>query len=218
MSDQNDDPSIPRLYVEGESDYHFIGHLCTKHGITHNWKVEPKTGYGNVIDAAKSAFTARQGPPVGIVVDANGDFGRRWSNIVNQFSEPDDKLPIPVSIPESPDPSGTVIEQGGSLPRVGIWVMPDNKSPGDLETFAIAMVPEEDEVWPLARTYIDGVPEDRSERFSDRVDRATLYAWIATGKKPPYLGLAVKNDELDWQAPNCHAFIAWLERLFTDGD
>ncbi len=214
MSATEDDQKRSRLFVEGESDYHFVGHLCHKHKMKARWLTEAKTGYSNVIAAAKAAFTERDGPPVGIVVDADRDFANRWSDIVSEFSRPDPQLRVPVPIPQSPDPRGTVVEQSGGLPRVGIWVMPDNGSPGDLETFAVQMIPDRDEVWPLAQDYIDGIPDDRAKRFGCRSDRATLYAWIATGKKPPYLGLAVKNEELNWQTPNCKAFVAWLGKLF----
>ena len=67
----------------------------------------------------------------------------------------EDHFDLP-ELPDQPEPSGTIIE--GRL-RIGIWLMPDNRSTGELEDFVGSMIPSGDPVWPLSEAYIDGIPE-----------------------------------------------------------
>ena len=54
-----------------------------------------------------------------------------------------------------PDRTGTIIDNS---PRVGVWMMPDNASCGELENLIEKMIPCTDAVWPLSKAYIDGIP------------------------------------------------------------
>ena len=57
-----------------------------------------------------------------------------------------------------PDRDGTIILETEDLPRVGVWLMPDNESAGELEDFVARMIPGDDPVWPLSESYIEGIP------------------------------------------------------------
>jgi hypothetical protein len=91
----------------------------------------------------------------GIVVDADhpkaadpdDGFRRRWV----QVSENLRNLGYS-DVPEEPDPSGTVVGANQSdRPWVGVWMMPDNRSPGKLEDFAQRLVKAGDEgLWDYA--------------------------------------------------------------------
>ena len=92
--------------------------------------------------------------------------------------------------------SGTVIQGGDQMPRIGIWLMPDNGSDGELEDFLVTMLPEGDPIWPRTVAYVDGIPE-RDRKFKEgKVLRAQLHAWLATRREPRPSGRAIRTGDL----------------------
>ena len=143
---------------------------------------------------------------VGILLDANGDPQSKWQAVSDRLRD------AGVTAPKAPAPGGTIIE---GLPRVGVWVMPDNQSPGELEDFIERMIPSSDRVWPLSKAYIDGIPlEDR--KFADgKVLRAKVHAWLATRASPRRMGTAIGAGDLDLGEANSGRFVDWLRNLFS---
>ena len=119
-----------------------------------------------------------------------------------------------VHIPNSPEASGTVIAGGDGKPRIGVWMMPDNGSTGELEDFVVQMIPLGDQVWPLSQRYIAEIPEPA---FSPtKTLRAQLYAWLAARKDPRHMSLAIQARDLHVDGELCQRFVAWLAKLFRE--
>ena len=205
------DNNKPLLLVEGLSDFHFVKHICKESDLSFDWKIESHNGINSVLAQLKAASMNRGDPQIGVVVDADGDIKDRWSNIIGQLRDLGDSDP-------KMDPNGTIIDRGDGLPRAGIWIMPDNESPGELEDLVIEMIPGDDVVWPLSKAYVDSIPEDNREFQSGKIDRAKLYAWLAVRKKPPHIGAAIGTGDLDICTARCKTFVTWLKRLYDDGD
>ena len=72
---------------------------------------------------------------LGVVVDADDKFPSRWARI-KRFSK--------ANFPAVPDniPSDGLILKNTDGKRFGAWIMPDNKSPGMLETFCHPLIPD----------------------------------------------------------------------------
>ena len=91
---------------------------------------------------------------VGILADANTYPDRRWQAIADRLRKANFEPPAAL------DRDGTVIE---GTRRVGIWLMPDNWLPGELEDFIKELIPADDRVWPRAqivyRRYPRGGPQ-----------------------------------------------------------
>ena len=68
------------------------------------------------------------------------------------------KLGYP-NVPESPSADGTVLPATGSLARIGVWLMPDNESPGILEDFLARLVAGDDPLLPRAEKAVESLPE-----------------------------------------------------------
>ena len=93
--------------------------------------------------------------------------GRTW-RYRNVF--PDRHTVFPPSttgIPEEPAPDGTVVTQSGK-PRIGVWLMPDNRVPGMLEDFVEFLVPEKDPLLSCAKEAVDLIPA-KAESLLSRV-------------------------------------------------
>jgi hypothetical protein len=156
----------------------------------------------------------------GIVVDADhpkaadpdDGFRRRWVQVRENLRN------LGYSdVPEEPDPSGTVVGANQSdRPWVGVWMMPDNRSPGKLEDFAQRLVKAGDEkLWDYAGQAAAGAPS-QGARFAPK-DQAkahvhTFLAWHEVPGVP--MGLAITKKFLDADSPDARSFVAWLCRLY----
>ncbi len=148
---------------------------------------------------------------MGILVDADDDVDARWQSVTRRLKQARAGLQIP---PE-PDPNGTVLDENPQdrIPRIGIWMMPNNESPGELEDFIARMIPGGDAVWPLSKKYIASIPQSERKFTLKKELRAQVHAWLATRERPRPIGTAIGTRDLKAEA-NSQKFINWLQRLF----
>lgn len=148
---------------------------------------------------------------LGILVDANDNLTARWNAVADRLRR------VGYQPPASPDPAGTVIPGNPRIPgrpRIGVWLMPDNTSTGELEDFVAQMIPGEDPVWPLSQRYIEGIPAADRKFAAHKTLRAQIHAWLAARKDPRQMGLAIRACDLDVDGRLCQKFVAWLTSLF----
>ena len=221
--------SAPRvLLVEGQDDKHMIWQLCNRDPSfsvrreeyemwveTYNPRTEfeiiEKVSRKRLLDSIPIEVDRPGRQVLGIIMDADDDVSNSWIDIITGFSGTEIKLP------ESPATTGIIVNpgtrsSGAPLPRIGIWLMPDNESKGELEDLALNMIPSNDATWKLSQSYIDSIPYPR--KFGDKIDKAKLYAWLATRKEPSRMGAAVGAGDLDASIPVCTDLLAWLADLF----
>lgn len=195
------------LLVEGQNDKHVVIHIRQRSQSVSDFHIEDKGG----IEALNQTIGAEIDVPgrqvVGILIDANDNAQARWASVVRRLS--DEAIQAPVK----PSPDGTVIYTKGK-PRVGIWLMPDNESPGELEDFVAQMLPVDDSVWPLSKRYINDIPEAQRKFPEGKTLRAQLHAWLAAREDPRQMGSAITRRDLEIDGALCQKFIAWLEELF----
>ena len=164
-----------------------------------------KKGFPNLEVAIGPEIKAPGRIVVGILADANDYPDRRWQAIADRLRNANFEPPPAL------EPDGTIIED---TPRVGIWLMPDNRSADELEDFIERLIPTGDPVWPLAQAYINGIPT-ADRKFSDgKVQRARIHAWLAARAEPRKMGGAIGAGDLDATLPPAIAFTAWLRELF----
>ena len=146
---------------------------------------------------------------IGFLVDADDNPMARWDAVSNRLRN------AGVDAPGTPDSSGTIIDATDEIPRVGVWMMPDNQSRGELEDFVAEMIPDNDPVWPLSRDYVRRIPDEHREFAEHKTSTAELYAWLATREDPRRMGEAIRDRYLDIDGALCTRFTDWLERLFV---
>lgn len=200
-------PSSDRvLLVEGPDDKHVIRHLRDRHQLNPTFSISDKGNIDKVLDSINPEIKTPGRLAVGILVDANDDLKARWKAITDRLRKAN------IQAPSSPDPTGTIIE---CRPRIGIWLMPDNSMPGELENFVIHMIPDGDPIWPQSQRYIDSIPEADRKFSQGKTQRAQLHAWLATREDPRKMGLAIGVCDLNISGTLCQDLIAWLKRLFA---
>lgn len=194
------------LIVEGINDKHVVIHICERQGIISQFAIHNADGISELLMAISPQITARGRKVLGIIADSDECVERRWQAIRGRLLKEDIKLP------QSPCRNGTIVNTNGK-PRVGVWLMPDNVNPGELEDFVSEMIPDNDPVWPRSQSYIDGIPQDE-RKFKGKVQRAKVYAWLATREKPGFMGQAIDRKDLDVNGVLCQRFVGWLTELF----
>ena len=207
-------PGRKRLMVEGSDDVHVMKHICGNHGIPHLDEVKP---YGNVERLLKAIpvqvkISKDEGDVLGIVLDADKDLGNRWLSVRTRLIQAgfqEERVPL------QPDPVGTVLGpcRHPVLPKVGIWVMPNNSTAGILEDFLQFLVPQPNALFEHATESVNSVPEQRF-RAVDR-SKALIHTWLAWQSTPglPY-GTAISAKFLEPDVPEARILAGWLKRLF----
>ena len=145
---------------------------------------------------------------VGILVDANDNLAARWEEVMGGLQH---AAAEELHAPREPDPAGVII---ASRPRIGIWLLPNNESPGELEDLVAAMIPKDDTVWPLSEAYVDGIPTTERKFKQGKTLRAKVHSWLATREEPRKMGSAIGAQDLDVTLPHAVRFVDWLRRLY----
>jgi len=198
-------PPKKLLIVEGVDDEHVVRHLQRRKLPTVQFEISAKGGIDNVLKAVGLEIKVSGRVALGILVDANNNLNNRWRAVSDRLKNVD--IPAPAALPRA----GAII---GEAPRVGVWAMPDNRSPGALEDFVQQMIPDDDPVWPLARKFIGDIPEDERKFTSGKRSKAELRAWLATRETPGLMGTAIGIGDLKTDGKLCIDFLKWLENLF----
>lgn len=204
------------LIVEGNDDEHVVWHIADKDGSTLEFSIlPPKRGIDPLLKAIERDIKVAGREAIGILADANDDRDARWQAVTDRIR----RAGLGIEPPAHPDPAGTIIPGAARRPRVGIWLMPDNQSPGELEDFVAAMIPDGDPVWPRAETYISEIIRDipmPPRKFTEKkVQKAKVHAWLAARENPRPMGAAIGARDLGVDVPLCQSFADWLQRLFA---
>lgn len=147
---------------------------------------------------------------LGVVIDADVSLPSRWSELRKTLTAAGYS-----AVPTLPSEQGTVIEPPveSILPRVGIWLMPDNRNSGILEDFLRFLVPEDCRLFTHAQTVMANLPEKRFSPVAET--KALIHTWLAWQKDPGRpLGQSITAKFMDAGVPQVDTFIEWLRRLF----
>ena len=196
------------LLVEGQDDKHIVWRLKERSSPNLEFSIRAAGTVEKCIAAIVPEMQVADRKVLGVLVDADIHPQKRWNEVRSRFLE------AGITVPKRPDLGGTVIDTGRS-PRAGIWLMPDNKSAGEIENFIREMIPQRDPVWPLSQNYINAIPVKHQQFRQRKLLRAQLYAWLATRKLPGRTGAAIKAGDLNSQAANSKQFVAWLQAVFA---
>ena len=204
-----------KLLVEGDKDKRVIPYLMEANGIP--WGKPPPV-FIHQLDGFQGMV--RQGvieielkvsglEALGIIADANSDAGQTWKSLRNRCRG---------SFPELPDelPATGLIHENESGLKLGVWLMPDNRSHGMMETFLTYLVPDNNN--PVLRYAESARDEARTlgAPYKDvQADKAKIYTWLAWQDPPGWpLHNAVMERLLDPRSVHAAAFVGWFRSLF----
>ena len=193
------------LLVEGIDEKKIVESLCDTRQDFPDFYIEDKEGFDKLKKSIEAEVRAPNRSVVGILVDANDNLSGRWDSIRHQLEKSGIKAPNRLQ------KDGIVIR---GRPQVGVWIMPDNCSTGELEHFVRFLIPPNDPVWRRAEEYICGIPECDRRFKPQKSMRAKVHAWLATREEPRRIGQAIRSRDLDAGAPQAGTFVDWLHQLF----
>lgn len=202
------------LLVEGTDDEHVLKHICGNRGIPHLDEVEKYGGIEKLLESlgVRLSLLNGEGDVIGIVIDADTDISPRWQSIRDRIINIGYQ-----NVPDQPDPDGTILDPpaGTYLPRLGVWIMPNNQTGGILEDFLRFLVPQPNILFDHAKVSVAAIPEGE-RRFKQLYEpKAVIHTWLAWQEEPgrPF-GTAISACFLDPNVPEVDVLVAWLKRLF----
>ncbi len=205
------------LLVEGKDDLRVIPELIEANGVNWGRKNNPVVyirdydGYQNLLDrdTISTELQASGLSALGIMIDADNDPAGRWQSIRNAILNiiPD----IPNILPEEglihPAPNGV---------KLGIWIMPDNRMRGMLETFLAYMIPDgKDALWQFAQQVTQSAKSQGAVFTDAHFDKANIYTWLAWQEPPGrQLHQAVMERILNPKHQKAEKFVTWFKTLY----
>ena len=201
------------VLVEGKDDEHVIKHLWGKRGLPPCLTVLPHESVERLLEAIPVRLkAANNGEEIGIVLDADDNLQDRWEQVRHHL------LGLSyLNVPANPSPSGTIINApaDSQLPRVGVWLMPDNQMRGILEDFLALLVPANSALFERVKRTVAEIPDEERLFPAVAAPKALIHTWLAWQEKPGLpLGTAITAQFLDPFNPNADRFVAWLRELF----
>jgi hypothetical protein len=205
-----------QLYVEGKNDLHITVQLLMQ--VTPGTDDRPpfyvteKSGKDNILSKPKFIQTVLDAETVraaGFVLDADDNADARWASIRNRLAAIDSTISADL-------PATGLIHTLPEGKRVGVWIMPDNRSSGAIEALCAQMIPSEQlSVWDYTDTAImtakkRGATWNPKDRDKARVH--SYLAWQDQPGKPP--GQAIQAKLLDGQSAAAKPYIDWVLELF----
>lgn len=208
-----------KIILEGRTDAIVVGHLCELHNLLPVGYTEKNRRkfavlmYGDTKRkvAIETTIDLSGMERIGIVIDIDEkNRADRWKSIKG-ILEGKTYTDLPNELPKE----GYEITQEG-LPKIGIWMMPDNESEGSLEHFYETMIDKDDALLSRAKLSVEGILNDDLQVFNpNEKQKAILYTWLAWQDKPPTsLGVAMEMKRVDINAPLALRFISWMRRTF----
>jgi hypothetical protein len=205
-----------RLFVEGPDDLHTAIHVLARNG--YDWDDESKVrphvdSLGGVTKLLESlpVILKSSYERVGLVIDANASLSDRWAQLKARAASAGTELPV------SPHPEGTIVSGLSPGSRLGVWLMPDNSSPGSLESFLSRLVPADDPCW----AYADEAASEARRRGARCPEKdhlkSQLHTWLAWQEESglPF-GTALRARVFQHDSQDALRFVSWFRRLFED--
>jgi hypothetical protein len=212
-------PKPKQLLVEGKNDRHVIWALCEQYQLPEEFSVEvpeedgvDQQGIDVLLRGLPDRLKQETLQTLGIVVDADQELQGRWNSLCDRLrfnGYPD----LPTNLPDA----GLICPSPNlRLPKLGIWLMPNNQLPGMLEDFVACLVPPEDALLARARAILAELEAAELHRYSlVHRPKALIHTWLAWQDKPGMpMGQAITAKVLHKDAELAQRFVTWLHHLF----
>jgi hypothetical protein len=203
----------PRLLLgEGVTDLVVVNSICDRYGIPDDWyEYENLGGIKRLLDDLPSIMRESDRRYIAVVLDADQNPSGRWQSLRDRLRER-----VGYELPPSPTPGGTIVQSADpQRPVLGVWMMPDNSSPGMVEDFLRTLVRPDDTLFQRAVRTVARIPV-AERRFSPlHLTKARMYTWAAWQEDPgTALGNIIKRGELDATAAPAQALCDWIRKIF----
>lgn len=206
-----------QLIVEGTDDLFAVVGLMQSHCDWPRAKeeapvwVEPAGGVDPILESGflSAYLKMREIRSLGVVLDADEHASGRYQSIRDQCSQ------LFPNMPQSMPREGLIVtDEGGK--RFGVWIMPDNASPGTLEVFLKYLVPAGfQSLWNHAEVAVDHARTLGATVKEADIPKAHMHTLLAWQDEPGQrFGVAITKSVLDPNSPHAQPFVAWFKNLY----
>ena len=214
------------LLVEGSVDLHVLAHIFKAHGHECKIIIREQEGidkvkkrldeniFDNLLEDLPVELKGSEVVALGIIVDADLDVKARWQSLANKLKDLEYE-----NVPDLPKATGTICTNK-DLPKIGVWLMPDNTLPGMLEDFVKLLVPDEQKgLMQRAEEAVESIPKAERQFItenSDKTAKAQIHTYLAWQSRPgvPY-GIAIREKFLKADSPQTVDLMNWIKELFN---
>lgn len=216
------------ILVEG-NDLHVVLQVCMKHGLTgllkgfqdkkdfeKNFAIKSNRseaiGKKELLLLISDALQTPDLQALGIVLDADQSVDSTWQAVHSKL----EKFGY-TNLPAAPDVDGTIIiGRSQDLPKVGVWIMPDNQSPGEIEDFFLQLIDNKDFRLNRAQKVVGELIAEKPDfRLDLNRAKAEAHTWLAWQEEPGKpMGLAIKSNWVNAEHPLAARFANWFSQLF----
>lgn len=197
------------LLVEGLNDCHVVMAICGVHSLPENFGLYECGGRQQLLKRLNALISAPDRPRIiGAVLDADSGVAERWTSFSAKLQHHG------YVFPSAPDAQGTIIDATLSLPRLGLWLMPDNQATGIIEDFCIEMMAVR--ARGVAGAAVRGAQAEGVCTFKPaHFSKALVHTYLAWQDEPGRpLGQAITAQALSPNTETALSFVSWLTRLF----
>ena len=203
------------LLVEGNDDFHVILALQGQRNIRilDKGEIIQNDGIEGLLESFPVHLKGSDIRVLGVIVDADTSIENRWTSLRDRLVSAGYQ-----NVPTVPDASGTIVAPPSLsiLPRVGIWLMPDNSTTGILEDFLKYLVPSGSALFLHAQEAVNSIPSAELRFTTLAQPKALIHTWLAWQSEPGGpLGQSITAHFLNHDVPQVDQFVAWLERLYS---
>ncbi len=212
------------LLVEGVNDCHAVFQLMW---LVYNadpvFGIHECGGDDRVLDNLSSRLVSShpKQKTLGLILDSDTE-GLSADRVIQSRLDQlrarvEEYYPLPDVFPET----GLILDPLASrqdtdrLPKLGVWLMPNNKAYGMFEDLLIEALL--DKVRNYTTAVVNQAKADEIATFKDiHLSKAIIRTYMAWQDPPDiqYLGLAIKKKTFENIEAKCKQFIQWLEQLF----
>ena len=172
-----------QLLVEGNNDKHVVWALCAQYQVPKTFSVETPGENNGGVDALLKSIPVRLKSSgfraLGIILDADQDLTSRWDDVCHRLRQAGYS-----NLPSNPASNGSIIEVD-QMPRIGIWLMPNNHLPGMLENFVSQLIPNDDPLAAKAECVLHEIESECLNKYAPiHHQKAFIHTWLAWQKTP----------------------------------
>ena len=143
----------------------------------------------------------------GVIVDADTNPLARWESLRNRLVEfAFDADQLPKNLPTD----GLVATFPKKRP-LGVWLMPDNGSPGNVEDFFTSLIGPNDALLPQAKKCVGALPVELLPE-SGRA-KAVYRTWLAWQKRGDGMSPKTAFAAKLYDSSKAESFLTWIQRL-----
>lgn len=150
---------------------------------------------------------------LGIVVDADAAISGRWQRN-SQILTDSKKYNVPEVLPEE----GLVLYPiDADDPKIGVWVMPDNRLNGMLEDFLAMLAVNDKELLDEVDVTLERIESKELNKYKAvHKAKARIHTFLAWQEEPgASMGNAIAKSYLKADSDQAVLFVNWLRDLFN---